>query len=82
MTSISEEVARVRRDRIVSMENFVEEQNVRNLLGPQIWRRLSAELVSECRNICEVQAGLVLHKSSELSFTARNTETARALTLR
>src|ERR1017187_7865276 len=82
MESLCSRIRQSNHATIVRMEAFVEEQNVRKLLGPQLWKELCDDLEGECRNLNQAEAGILSYERSALRFTARNQRTARVLRLR
>jgi hypothetical protein len=63
------------------MENFVEEQAVRKMLGPNLWQQLCDEIEREAQQINVVQAGKILFQRTERSLKAKDTDTANVLKL-
>ncbi len=67
---------------MVRMENFVEEQAVRKMLGRDLWKLLCDEIEQEAQNINEVDADRVLTQRTGLSLTATDLKRVRVLQLR
>ena len=71
MESLCNRIRQSNHATIVRMEAFVEEQNVRKLLGPQLWKELCDDLEGECRNLNQAEAGLVLRRYGASAYDVR-----------
>ena len=64
------------------MASFVEEQAVRRMLGPDLWKQLCDEFEREAQSVNEVQAGKVRVERTGLSLAVTDSDTTRRLQLR
>jgi hypothetical protein len=64
---------------MVRMESFVEEQAVRKMLGPELWKQLCDEIQSEASHVNEVDADRIRLKRTNLSLTATDSKSAKML---
>jgi hypothetical protein len=66
---------------MVRVENFVEEQAVRKMFGPNLWKQLCDEIEREAPNLNVAQVGKILFQRTERSLKAKDTDTANVLQL-
>lgn len=81
MSTVCDMVYKANRERMIRMENFVEEQAVRKMLGPDLWKQLCDEIEQEARKLNAFQAGRVQLRRTERSLQAKDTDTANVLKL-
>jgi hypothetical protein len=74
-------ITSARRARMVEMENFIEEQNVRRSLGPALWNNLCNEFEDECRNLNNVEKRFLIEKTAPTTRKIRDLRTGRVLRL-
>ena len=67
--------------RMVEMENFNEQQNVRRSLGPALWNNICNEFDDECRNLNSVEKRFQVERKP-LMMMIRDLQTGRVLRLR
>lgn len=82
MTSVSDRIRQTNHATMVRMENFVEEQAIRKMLGPDLWKQLCDEVEGQARNINEVDADRIQIRKTALSLRATESKRARVLQLR
>jgi hypothetical protein len=82
MTSVCDRIRQTNHATMVRRENFVEEQAVRKMLGPDLWKQLCDEFVREVQSVNEVQAGKILVKRTRLSLAVADSDSARKLELK
>jgi hypothetical protein len=74
-------ITSARRARMVEMENFIEEQNVRRSLGPALWNNLCNEFEEECRNLNNVEKRFLIEKTARTIRKIRDLQTGNFLRL-
>ena len=81
MNSACDRIRESSRATIVRMENFVEEQAVRKMLGPDLWKQLCDEFEREARCVNEVQADKILIRRTGISLALTDSDSAKRLKL-